>query len=137
MINIIKSNSERMQTLIQQLLEFRKAETGHLKINLEKIDISELSKYIIDNFQEILEKKRIKFTLSLIPDEIYWVTDRDSLEKIIFNLLSNAVKYTPDNETIIVEIQKSENNLKIRIKNTGVGIDFEYQKPRLRSHLER
>lgn len=127
-INIIKSNSERMQTLIQQLLEFRKAETGHLKINLEKIDISELSKYIIDNFQEILEKKRINFSLSLIPDEIYWVTDRDSLEKIIFNLLSNAVKYTPENETIIVEILKLENNLKIRIKNTGVGIDFEYQK---------
>ncbi len=71
-----------MQNLIEQLVEFRKAETGHLKLKIEMVDISELIKYVIDNFIEILEQKKIDYTTTFIPDEnIVWRTDRNNLEK--------------------------------------------------------
>lgn len=127
-VNTIKSNSERMQGLIQQLIDFRKAETGHLQINIENIDISELVIYVLDNFLDMLEQKKIKYNITFIPENIIWQTDRDSLEKIIFNLISNAVKYTPQDESINIYIIANDEKLEIKITNTGVGIDAAYQK---------
>jgi signal transduction histidine kinase/ligand-binding sensor domain-containing protein/DNA-binding response OmpR family regulator len=128
-INIIKSNSERMQTLIQQLIDFRKAETGHLRLMVEKVDIAELVKFVLDNFLDILEQKKIRFSLHFQPDSIMWKTDRNSLEKVIFNLISNAVKYTPADESVEIVVDTNNDNLlKIRITNTGVGIREKYQK---------
>lgn len=123
-INIIKSNSERMQRLIQQLIEFRKAETGHLTVRIEKTDVSELIRFVLDNFQDVIEQKKIKMIVSINPDNIVWNSDRDSLEKIIFNLVSNAVKYTPFDETIEVKAVYDTQNelLELQITNRGVGI---------------
>lgn len=126
-INIIKSNSQRMQTLIQQLIEFRKAETGHLRLTIERVDIPELVKFVDDNFMEVLEQKKIQFHLSFSPETIFWQTDRDSVEKIVFNLISNAVKYTPPEENIDIQVETKENLLYIRVTNTGVGIKPAYQ----------
>ena len=126
-LQVIKSNSERMQNLIEQLVEFRKAETGHLKLKIETVDISELIKFVIDNFIEILEQKKIDYTTTFIPDEnIIWNTDRSNLEKIIFNLLSNAVKYTSEEEHIEISVKVENEVLSISIKNTGIGIKSEY-----------
>ncbi len=126
-INIIKSNSERMQTLIQQLIDFRKAETGHLRLKIERVDIPELVKFVIDNFLDILEQKRVNFKLSFMPENIVWQTDRDSIEKIVFNLISNAVKYTPQDENIEVLVEIVNNLLFIKVTNTGVGIKSAYR----------
>lgn len=122
-INTIKSNSERMQNLIQQLIDFRKAETGYLKPDFKQVDISELIKYVTDNFTEILEQKRITLNTALFPEDIYWNTDWDCIEKIVFNLLSNAVKYTPQNSEISLIVKIIDNELQIIVTNYGVGIN--------------
>ena len=126
-VNTIKLNSERMQKLIQQLIEFRKAETGHLKIIVEKVDIVEIVKYALDLFLEMLEEKKISYTLICDPETIVWQTDRDSIEKIIINLLSNAVKYTPTEENIHISVKIAGNKLAMQVTNTGIGIKKEYQ----------
>lgn len=126
-VNVIKSNSKRMQELIQQLINFRKAETGHLRIKIERVDITELFRYVFDNFIEVLEHKKIRYELSFFSDPIVWQTDRSSVEKIIFNLISNAVKYTPDEQNIHVEARVENNNLFFFVTNTGVGIDQAFQ----------
>jgi len=126
-VQIIKSNSERMQHLIQQLIEFRKADTGHLKLSIEIIDIQELIKFVLDNFIDILEQKKIRYFVTSIPGNIHWQTDRDSVEKIVFNLLSNAVKYTPENKEIDIITDVRDNMLSIRVTNTGVGIKPAFQ----------
>lgn len=126
-IHTIRSNSERMQRLIQQLIEFRKAETGHLKAHITNVDIVELIKFVADYFLESIEEKRITLTLNFKPETICWNTDQESIEKIIFNLLSNAVKYTPPGEDIIISTESKAGRLLISVKNTGVGIKKEHQ----------
>ena len=126
-INIIKTNSERMQTLIQQMIDFRKAETGHLRLDIEKVDIPELVKFVVDNFIEVLEEKNNLLTLTFTPQIIIWQTDRDSIEKIVFNLVSNAVKYTPKDESINILVETKEGRLIIQVTNSGIGIKKEYQ----------
>ncbi len=93
-IEIIKNNADRMQKLINELMEFRKLESGHTPLHPESIDIKMMVDYISDNYTEISQKNKINFTIS-IKDTSTIITDRNSLEKILFNLISNAFKYTP------------------------------------------
>lgn len=124
-LHIIKNNAERMQRLINDLMDFRKVETDNKKITYENIDIQELAKYISDNFVEFSEQKQISFALNFNTDKKHFISDRDALEKIMFNLVSNAYKYTNDEGKIQVDIDNSDRNLSIRISNTGPGIKKE------------
>jgi signal transduction histidine kinase/DNA-binding response OmpR family regulator/sugar lactone lactonase YvrE len=126
-LNVIESNTDRMQSLIQELIEFRKAETGHLKLDMEPVDIVELAKCEADYYLEILEQKHIELKMNFNPEKIIWCTDRDCLEKIIFNLISNAVKYTPENNEISISISETGGSLEINIANTGVGIGEQFR----------
>ncbi len=123
LLNIIKRNAERMQQQIQQLMEFRKAETGHLTLHFESVDVQELIKYTSDSFLEVAEEKKIRLSLDLDKSVPAWVLDRDAFEKVIFNLLSNAFKYTPANGTVNVVLGLAEDGqLMFRCTNSGPGI---------------
>ncbi len=124
-LNIIKNNAERMQRLINDLMDFRKVETDNKKIIFECIDIHELAIYILDNFTEFSEQKQIIFGLSFITENKFFISDRDALEKILFNLVSNAYKYTNEGGNIQIIINNSNKQLSIQVKNTGKGIKKE------------
>ena len=93
-IYVIKNNAERMQKLISELIEFRKAESGHPKLKAEFVDINALVGYIADIFQEMVEENRIRLRVNVQITSPF-ATDNSALEKVIFNLVSNAFKYTP------------------------------------------
>lgn len=119
----IKRNAERMHEQIQQLMEFRKAETGHLTIRPERVDVAEMIKYTLDNFIDAADSKKINIRLDLQENIPAWIIDRGMLEKIIFNLLSNAMKYTPINKQITIGLKVSEENkLILTCTNSGAGI---------------
>lgn len=126
-LDIIKSNSERMRNLIQQLINFRKAETGHLDIKYSIVDVGRLVNMEASLFGDAIEQKKISFKIVLEPEKILWTSDRDCLEKIIFNLISNAIKYTPAGEEIRLSAKIDGENkfIIIDISNTGVGIPEE------------
>lgn len=119
----IKRNAERMHGQIQQLMEFRKMETGNLTVRPEKVDVNELVKYTLDNFIDVAESKKIQVALDLDEQLPPWITDREMLEKIIFNLLSNAMKYTPAEGTIKIGFGLTPDGcLQLTCANTGKGI---------------
>ena len=120
-IQIIKNNADRMQKLINELMEFRKLESGHTPLYPENIDIQLLMDYIIDNYTEIASENKIKFTVNTNNISSI-ITDRNSLEKIIFNLVSNAFKYTPANGYITISASQENENLQISIENSGKGL---------------
>ncbi|MDH6304858.1 signal transduction histidine kinase/ligand-binding sensor domain-containing protein/CheY-like chemotaxis protein/AraC-like DNA-binding protein [Parabacteroides sp. PF5-5] len=121
-IRVIQSNAERMKSLIGELLEFRKAETGHTRILPLQLNVSELLRVVSDHFIEVAEEHRIDFTIHFPENDISWVTDRDSLEKIIFNIIANAFKYTPPDGYITIDIGSDETHLLLSVINSGKGI---------------
>lgn len=118
---MIMKNTERLYTLIQELIEFRRIETGHKVSIIEPVHITGLSNEIIDSFSELAESKNINFQCR-IDENLYWNSDKSCITKILTNLISNAFKYTPDEGSISVSICKEEDNLKFFIRNTGKGI---------------
>jgi signal transduction histidine kinase/ligand-binding sensor domain-containing protein/CheY-like chemotaxis protein/AraC-like DNA-binding protein len=121
-LQIIKNNAERMQRLINDLMDFRRAESDNKKIIFEEVDMHELTKYISDSFVEFSEQRFISFNLLFSNNNRIFVTDRDAMEKIFFNLISNAYKYTDEQGKISVSIDIDESQLILKVKNTGPGI---------------
>jgi signal transduction histidine kinase/ligand-binding sensor domain-containing protein/DNA-binding response OmpR family regulator len=122
-VNIILSNARRMKRLITELMEFRRIDTGHIKIKPEKLNISALIDGINANFAEIAEKNHICLTTEKPEEELFWITDDDALEKILFNIVSNAFKYTPKNGSITVSITvPTDDIVRFEITNSGKGI---------------
>lgn len=126
-LDTIQSNSDRMRNMIQQLINFRKAETGHLSIKIGRVDLVALVAQEVSYFREQMKQNDVSFRLEAPDGGVVWTADGDSMEKILFNLLSNAVKYTPAHERITVRLDPGINMLLMEVVNSGVGIPKERQ----------
>lgn len=122
--SLIKINAEKLNNLIQELIEFRRLETGNKKVNITQLSVSELTNSVADSFAEYAESKGYHYTMN-IANDIIWNSDSSCLSKVITNLISNAFKYTSDNGTISVELFVENNKLHIAVSNTGKGIKEE------------
>lgn len=126
----IKNNANRLLILVNQLLEFRKIETGKERLKVEHQDINTLLIDIEEAFSESAHNKRIELSFEKQNlDMAIWV-DCQKLENILVNLVSNALKYTKDGGMVKVlsEVVKNRKEpklktLKVVVSDTGVGIE--------------
>ncbi|MCG8582619.1 MAG: ATP-binding protein [Bacteroidales bacterium] len=118
----IQHNINRLMQLINQLLEFRKAETGNLVLKVSKEDIISHIRKIKASFDDIAESKNIRFTFDTTEQSYLTYFDFDKLEKIMYNLLANAFKYTNEDGEINVIVSLEDNKLTLIIKDNGIGI---------------
>ena len=128
-VQMIQTNAERLNNLIHELIEFRRIETGNREVRVESLNVSSIVKGIAKTFVEMAKSRNITF-LSKIPEQVMWNSDKGFLNTIIINLISNAFKYTPDGQSIKIEVDTSgENMLTLRVANEGSTIkekDFQY-----------
>lgn len=118
---IIQQNTEKLNNLILELLEFRRLETGNKVLTIQQLPVSEITRSIADSFEELAENREMDYQLHITPD-IEWKTDMSCFNKIANNLISNAFKYTPDKGSITVELKVENQLLLLRISNSGKGI---------------
>ena len=91
--SVMNSNIQRLIRLLQQILEFRKAETGNLKLRVSPGDLAAFVRTGTESFKPLVKKRKIHFSLLCDPESIVGYFDIDKLDKIMYNLLSNAAKY--------------------------------------------
>ena len=123
LLSIVNQQSARLNYLVHQLLEFRKAETGHLKNQYSYLNISNLFSNISALFLPLAKQKQLRFTTHTDPGIRLW-TDKDKLEKILFNLLSNAFKHTPDKQEVACVLRENAagGKLELTVTNTGTSL---------------
>lgn len=121
---VIVTNTNRLIRLIQQILEFRKAETGNLKLQVSKHNLSRFIAKNIESFQPLMKQKKIDISFNGEVDETEVYYDADKLDKILYNLLSNALKYNKEGALVEVCLTYSENNKYacISVKDNGNGL---------------
>lgn len=114
----------RMLRLINELIEFRKAEKGKLSLSLEKTDVVTLLKGYADSFRDAASSRDITYSFHSEEPSLVMPVDKGKLEKIVYNLLSNAFKYTPMGGKVSLEafVDKENGRLVIVVRDTGVGI---------------
>lgn len=123
-VRLIKNNTERLNALIQEVIDFRRMETGHKKLNITRIDISQVCHDVAASFADLAEQNKVNFETD-IQHDLVWNVDRSGLNKILYNLVSNAFKYTSDDGTIRLAASIKDERLILSVYNTGKGISPE------------
>nr|WP_321454225.1 two-component regulator propeller domain-containing protein [uncultured Carboxylicivirga sp.] len=130
----VERNANRLFQLINQLLEFRKIETGREKLEVSPTNLEDMMHDVAFSFNSIAETKGIELTTHLSSiNEIVWV-DKNKMDKIFCNLLSNAFKFTPEGGLIEFSLKTKKRkgkhipelyDLIIKVADSGKGIEPE------------
>lgn len=123
---LIQKNAEKLQNLIDQLLELTQLEAGSLMLKAQKNNIVVFIRGIFYSFESMAKQKNIALEFYTKSENIDIWFDGDKFEKILNNLLSNAFKFTSDGGVISLNIQEhnseNEKNILVTVKDTGIGI---------------
>ena len=128
--NLIYQNASRLLNLVNQVLDFRKAQSGELKLKVSKTDILAYSKNIFDSYKEMAYNKKIKLNFISEAENINGWIDNDKYDKILYNLLSNALKFTNKygNVDLFLRLKDGvEGMLVIEVSDDGIGIPLKSQ----------
>ncbi len=129
-LRLMASNAERLFRLVNQLMDFRKIETGNMQLRASRDNIVDFLKEIKDAFNDFAKKHRINYQFISSMDKIQMYYDHDKMDKVFYNLLSNAFKFTPDNGKISILVNLVNKNerdnhrqyAEIIVQDTGIGI---------------
>ena len=132
---IMDRNANYLFRLINQLMDFRKAETNQLKVITSKGNLVDFCEEVVLSFNVLANEKHLNLSFESSESELIVYFDWDKMDKILNNLISNSIKYTPDSGNIKVSlsfinngISKRSNVLDVRseieiiVEDTGVGI---------------
>lgn len=121
-LRLMQKNTNYLLRLVSQLLDFRKMNQGKTTLVMRNSNIVSFIQEVAEPFQFLVHKKQINFNIHKEMDTIHSWFDHDAIEKIINNLLSNAYKFTPKFGNIDAYIQKEDNYVIIKVKDSGIGI---------------
>ncbi len=120
-LETVNRNTLKLLNLVNQLIDFKRFETEKSP-QLSKVNIVETLKELHLNYSDIAQNKKIEFLLTTNIDSLNVYIDKDKLDKILNNLIHNALKFTPQNGKVIIKLETSNDNLKIYVTDTGIGI---------------
>ena len=123
-LNIILTESERMQALIRDLLQLAKLDSEEYRksINLETFVPTEILREVREELLPRAQEKKLSFDLVYEKEPAAIVANRDWLKQILVNLLENALKYTPESGKITIRYDSNERFAIFAVHNTGEGI---------------
>ncbi len=120
LLELMRRNVRILLRLVNQILDFRKVESGRMEMHLAPFDLRANFLSWNDSFRVAMQKKHIAFSFSAAEGADYCLmADGEKMERIYFNLLSNAVKYTPENGKIAVSLLAEGNCCKLSVFNSG------------------
>ncbi|HET7733661.1 MAG TPA: ATP-binding protein, partial [Paludibacter sp.] len=127
-LNIVQRNSRLLLSLINQLMDFRKVDSGKMELVKTQQNFIEFLDDIILPFEELVKDRGITFRKQYRINPPEFLFDRDNMQKVMGNLLSNAIKFTPDRGQISViastytDKSDQKERLYVAVKDTGKGV---------------
>lgn len=120
---IIHHNSIRANELLKNLFDYVRIDGSSFKLNLEQVDICEFIRIELIRYQSEFETAHMKLEGEIPENEIIIDMDVNQIKNVIYNLLTNAIKFNNAGITVNVTIEECDNNIKLFIKDDGIGID--------------
>ena len=108
--------------LINQVLDFRKWESGKLAMRIHEFDLAEGIREWSEVFKVLANRRHIHFEVECGTGEVRMIADREKMERILYNLLSNAFKFTPDGGTVRVNLSAKGEEIALSVSDTGMGM---------------
>ena len=122
----IYNQSQRMIELVEDLLCLSRIEAGKAEMKIESFNLLDSVNSAIDIVTPKAELRNIQIETKFTETEVQFSGDQRYMEQALINLLDNAIKFSSTNGKVTVDIQEKENNIEIKISDTGVGISSEH-----------
>ena len=123
-LNIIRTSSQQIYSLLDNLLSWSRAQTGRIDFNPEKISLSELVENSIDVVQSSADNKQITLFKDF-ANEVVVSVDKNMIFTVLRNLLTNAIKFTPNGGSVTVNFNRVGSKAEIAVIDTGIGMSKE------------
>ena len=127
-LDIILRNSNRLNRLIQDILDISRLESGTMKFITRKTDVTKMIKEIAETMQASADLKGIKINAETGIDVPELTIDIDRITQVVVNLLNNAIKFSPDGSTINIKTRKEKEDVLFEVQDYGRGIPEEHHK---------
>jgi two-component system sensor histidine kinase VicK len=124
-LQVINSESERMTRLVKDLLQLSKLDYDKMEWNMKRLNILNIIRDCVIKMEMAAKQKNQSLSFEIFGELCEITGDKDRIEQVIINIISNAIKYTPDNGIIKLTASRLEDNVEIRISDTGMGIPKE------------
>lgn len=123
---IIHQSGEHLLSLVKDLLDVSKIESGKLSIVAEPLDVSEIAPGALDTLRPMAQSKGVNLHIQLEPDLPDVLADRRAVRQILINLVSNACKFTGAGGDVRLEAKRQGAFVEIAVSDTGIGIPSEH-----------
>jgi signal transduction histidine kinase len=123
-LGMVQNSARHLLSLINDVLDISKIEAGQLKINLQKFNLPEVIKKVVETNKPFAERKDLKISVSIDENINDITSDSMRVQQILLNLLNNAIKFT-ETGTISIRCFSISDFVKIQITDSGIGIESE------------
>jgi two-component system phosphate regulon sensor histidine kinase PhoR len=120
-LKIIQEHTDRLDSLINDLLELSHIESKEITLKTEELKLADLVDEVLRGFKGQLKKSGVQVNNNLITG-LTIKADRDKLERVLVNLIDNAIKFNKEKGSIRIFFEALANNIKITIEDSGIGI---------------
>ncbi len=122
-LNIIIDETERLNRLVNDILELSKIQSEVEKLNYEEIHLNRLLQQMINKFSYLEQVEGYHFVFETCEDNIIIEADVIRMEQVIYNLINNAIDHVGKKKEITIKVEKEKNNYVVKIIDDGKGID--------------
>lgn len=125
-LETVYEQSERLESLLNDLLDFTLIESGTMELEYSEFDLCELIKEVVENLKQLAEKYKVKINVSC--ESISISADKRRIKQAIHNLVDNSIKFSDKSKEeryVNISVEKKEENLSIIIEDNGIGISQE------------
>lgn len=124
-LTIVRDETNRLNRLVNDLLDLARMEAGEMKISLMTVDINELLRKCVIKLETLLLEKELTVDADFEEDDILVKADADAIERVVYNLMHNAIKFTPPGGNIKLLTFVQKDKVEVTVKDNGAGIDDE------------
>lgn len=122
-LTIVRDETNRLNRLVNDLLDLARMEAGEVSLNLKPTDINELVRRCVIKLETLLVGKNITIEADFEEEDMYVKADSDSIERVMYNLLHNAIKFTREEGRIRIATKRQKDKVIISVEDNGTGIE--------------
>ncbi len=127
-LQIVQENSDRLVSLINDLLDISRIESGRVHLKIEPLDAGEIIENVMDTFGAVADTQKVTLNSHVARGLPSMAGDRDRTGQVLMNLVSNAIKYSPGGGSVTIEAKRQGGEVVLSVTDTGIGISDEDQR---------
>jgi PAS domain S-box-containing protein len=121
-LEVTLRNTNRLDALIEDILDISRLESGTMKFIREKTDVTKMINEVAETMQTSADVKRIKINSDIQKEIPELMIDRERIKQVLTNLIDNAIKFSPDGSMIVIKVRKGKEDIVFEVQDFGRGI---------------